>query len=250
MKRETQINSNSYKEVTLIYRKYRAEELDKLEIGTKANRIVCPMVEAGRSTHAYEKQFIPGLQSKDLKSFADALEVSPGAMKMIAYFSGKKSSIFSNIFSGKFNDEAIKNGFIHTLKNGIHTGIYKDGKFSQEGLNNFVWFFLPKLKNIEISNDWLYTSEADNIYLEDSHLEKALEYNQSMNTSGKVGLGLKLSTFEMEKLLLGLLAQELTNHPTGKKGILIRDLHDLYKYGFVPATVEEKFVTKGLIKLS
>lgn len=250
MEREIQVNSNSYVEVILTYRVFRAKELDKKNIASKENRLVCPMVEAGRSTTIYKKQFIPGLKSKDLQEFANALEVSPAAMKSIAYFSGNTSSIIGNIISGKFDDTAIKNGFIHTLKKGVHTGIYKEGKFSQEGFDNFVWSFRPELKDISLVNEWLYSSKADDLYLNDTHLETVLTYNKANKITEKVGLGLKLSTFEMEKLLLGLLGQELENHEIAKRGILIRDVYDLYKYGFVPALVEEKFAKKNLIELS
>ena len=250
MKYTLNVNANSYKEVALNYRIFRTQELDAKNIGTKENRHVCPMVEAGRSKDAYQKQFISGLKSNNLKSFADALEVSPIAMKTIAYFSGNKSSIIGNIILGKFDDEAIKNGFIHTLKKGVHTGIYKEGKFSQEGFDNFVWAFHPNLKGVSFTNDWLYSSKADSLYLDDTHLDVVLAYNQTNKTTEKVGLGVKLSAFEMEKLLLGLLGQELKDHGVAKRGILVRDVYDLYKYGFVPATVEAKFEAENLIALT
>ena len=247
MKREVQINNNSYKEVTLSYRIHRAIRLDDQNMVDKENRLLCPLVEAARSTEAYGEAFIPNTKSTDLKKFADALEMRPIIVKIVAYLSGKKSSILKNILSGKFNDQEINRGFIHALKNGVNTGIYKDGKFNYNNFNTFVWFIHPQLKGIPLTNSWLYSINADYLYLEDSHLSRILDFNLSNKTSKKVGLGLKISSFEIEKLLLGFLSQDLQDHSTGKKGILIRDLHELYKYGFMPAVVEEKLMSKNLL---
>ena len=247
MEKETQLNSHSYTEVTLNYRIYRAQILDAKNIAAKANRHVCPMVEAGRSNDAYGKMFMNDLTGRGLTDFAKALGVGPFAVKSIAYMSSGKASIFKNILQGKFDDQKITNGFIHSLKNGIHTGIYVDGRFSQTGFDAFIWSFHPELKNVSFTNAWLYSEHADTLYLENTHLEKVREHNLTFKSTKKVGFGERLSMFEMESLLIGVLGQRLSDHPTAKRGILVRDIYDLYKYGFVPARVEEKLSRKNLL---
>ena len=250
MKRTTQINAQNYKEVARNYRIFRATQLDKNQVGEKKNLLVCPMVEAARSKSAYGQQFLPGLKSTDLEKFADALGVSSTLMKRVAYFSSKWYKIPKNFINESFDDQAINHGVIFNLKNGIHTDIFQNHQFSQDGLNDFVWAIHPDLKGVAMTNDWLYSTEADALYFDTTHLDQVLKYNLSKRPSKTIGLGLKLSTFEMENLLLGVLGQKLSSDDTATRGILIRDIHDLYKYGFVPALVEEKLAAAQLIDLS
>jgi len=60
-----------------------------------------------------------------------------------------------------------------------------------------------------------------------------------------------MSNFEMESLLLGVLGQPVTIDSDGSKkqvqAILVRDIHDLYKYGILPAHVEEKMQAVDLL---
>lgn len=249
MNRETCVNSNSYKEVTLAYRIHRAKKLDANDAGNQNGRLVCPMVEAGRSTRAYGQKFIPNLESKDLASLAKALGTWPIAMKGIAYCSGNLSSVMGNVFSGTFKEEEIKNGLVHTLKNGVHTGIFRDGKFVQEEFNKFVWSFCPELEHVNLDNDWLYCSNADYLYLGTHHLDQVRRYCQSNSDSKRIWLGTKLSDVEMRMLLVGFLGQELTSFADSDRGILVRDIYDLYKYGFVPAVVEESLADQGLLDI-
>ena len=250
IKRSTQINQNGYREVIPSYRLFRANQLDKKQVGDKGGRLVCPMIDAARSRNAYGHPFLQGLKSSDLEKLANVLGVSSFLLKTVAYFSGKFYSIPKNIITGSFDENAIKNGIVHSFKNGVHTAIFKENHFNQNGLNNFVWSFHPQLKDIAMTNEWLYTSEADELYFDMSHLPKVLEYNKSNRPSKKIGLGLKLSTFEMNDLLLNVLGQKITTPSNTTQAILIRDIHDLYKYGFVPASVEEKLAAAELIDFS
>ena len=64
-------------------------------------------------------------------------------------------------------------------------------------------------------------------------------------------IGLALSTFEMRVLLLGTLAQPVVLDPRRPSktvnAIHLRDIHDLYKYGIMPATAEERLNVAGLL---
>src|SRR5262245_5767130 len=64
-------------------------------------------------------------------------------------------------------------------------------------------------------------------------------------------LGLSMNMFELKKLLLGTLAQpvvlELRNPSETVNAIHLRDVHDLYKYGFLPAVAEERLNAAGLL---
>src|SRR5215203_1356871 len=64
-------------------------------------------------------------------------------------------------------------------------------------------------------------------------------------------IGLFLSTFEMRSLLLGTLAQPIVLDPRDPSktvnAIHLRDVHDLYKYGVMPAAAEERLNVAGLL---
>ena len=58
--------------------------------------------------------------------------------------------------------------------------------------------------------------------------------------------------FEMKFLLLGVLAQPIPVDPQnpGEKlnAILLRDVHDLFKYGWIPAAAEQRLNAAGLLE--
>lgn len=247
--RTIETNDQGYKEVSIAYRIHRAAQLDKHQVGAKTDRLVCPMVDAARRKDAYGQQFLPGLEGDDLAAWAKALGVSSLAMKAIAYCSDKLYRIPKNIVTGRFRDKAINTGFIHELKNGVHTGIYQDGQFSQAGFNAFVWAIHPTLEGIAMTNDWLYSEAGANLYFEAAQLEQAMAFNKSNSTDKHLGMGDEFSAFEMETLLLGVLGLPILKDGKITTAILIRDMHDLYKYGWVPVGVEEQLEAAGLLEL-
>lgn len=246
--RSTTNNTHNYQEVSLAYRIHRAELIEQQTNPTKSH-IVCPMLDAARRTEAYGEQFLPGLEGEDLAAWAKALGVSSLAMKAIAYCSDKMYKIPKNILQGKFDDEGVNGGFVHELKNGVHTGIYQEEQFNQEGFNAFVWTVHPSLEGKAITRDWLYSKEGEELYFEEAQLEQVLEFNKSQSTAPIIGLGEELSSFEMESLLLGVLGQRIVLEGKATSAILIRDIYDLYQYGFVPAPVEEQLAAAGLLHL-
>ncbi len=246
--RETHTNTQGYQEVTSAYRSQRSLLLEAQQIGS-ATHIVCPMVDASRRTNAYGKNALPGLKSKDLTRWSNALGLPPAALKTIAYASGKVANIPKNILTGSFDDEAINGGFIHALKNGIHTGIYQDGRFDEASFNAFVWAFHPELEGTALTREWLYSEQGATLYLETAHLPIVIAYNKSERPKKKVGLGERFSTFEMKDLLLKVVGQTITKDGKTTQAILIRDIHDLYKYGFLTVPIEENMVAADLLEL-
>jgi hypothetical protein len=105
-----------------------------------------------------------------------------------------------------------------------------------------------------MTSEWLYTVQSAEFYLDASMLPKVLTHNAENGSSGRLGrrLGLALSTFEMKKLLLGPLSQEIRRLPGEPlvKAISLRDLHDFFKYGLLPVQLEERFVAAGLLTLA
>lgn len=249
-KRSTQVNLHGYQEVLLDYRIYRATQLASNQEESEGKRIVCPMIDAARSKRAYGQQSLPGLKSADLEKWSNALDLSIGLVKGIAYFSGNFFSFPKNFITGSFDDQAINGGFVHFMKRGINTNILKENSFNQDGLNAFAWSCHPSLEGIAMTNEWLYTSAADEIYFDNTHLTQIVEYNKSNSRFKWLGLGGELSALEMNDLLLNVLGQKIINHPTVKQAILVRDIHDLYKYGLMPAHIEEKLARAELLNLS
>lgn len=247
--RTTHTNAQGYQEVTPAYRNQRALLLDEQKEGSTKTHIVCPMVDAARRTEAYGQKTLSGLEGEDLAAWANALGVNPVAMKSIAYSSGKPVSIPINILKGSFKDNAINGGFIHDLKNEVHTGIYKDEKFSQEGFEAFVYALYPTLKGTPITREWLYTEKGADLYFEERHLKQVLQFNENQSVQKHTGLGPKMSAFEMKDLLLGVLGQEITKDGQKTQAILVRDVYDLYQYGFLTVTVEDKLVAADLLEL-
>jgi len=84
----------------------------------------------------------------------------------------------------------------------------------------------------------------------------AIRAHNARNADQKFGwlarkIGLFLSTFEMRSLLLGTLAQPVVLDPGDPSktvnAIHLRDVHDLYKYGIMPAVAEERLNVAGLL---
>ena len=84
----------------------------------------------------------------------------------------------------------------------------------------------------------------------------AIRAHNANNADRKSGwlarkIGLALSTFEMRVLLLGTLAQPVVLDPRRPSetvnAIHLRDVHDLYKYGLLPAAAEERLNAAGLL---
>jgi hypothetical protein len=214
-----------------------------------AKRIVCPMVDASRRTEAYGQKALPGTESSNLEQWADALGLTEEGVKMIAYFSDDWYDIPKNVLRGSFDDQEVNGGFIHQRKNGVHTGIYQQERFSQQGWNEFVWAIHPTLKGTSLSDEWLYSHQADALYMTTAHLSTIMAYNRAQSTEEQLGLGPQMSAFEMEDLLLGVLGQAVEIEAQSTQAILLRDVHDLYKYGFLTVPVEERLAAAGLLRL-
>jgi hypothetical protein len=103
---------------------------------------------------------------------------------------------------------------------------------------------------------WIYDKHSEEHYIDNSMLPLIAAHNA--RNSGPRGnaisrkIGAFLSAFEMRSLLLGTLAQTISSHSgdvTERKAIHLRDLHDLYKYGLLPANAEDRLVSAGLLAL-
>jgi hypothetical protein len=249
------MDSNGYREVSLEYRIARAKILDARQANARTGRIACPGLDASRSDFAYGRLALSGTNSKDLKAWSDALGVNSVGIKTVAYLSGPFWRTPLAFLRGRFDDRELNNGFLRYLKRGTNTGILTTGAFDQETLNKFVWAVRPDLQGTQMASDWLYSDSSSRQYLDISMLPAIRDHN-SHNTDPDAGwlskkLGLFLSTFEMSSLLLGTLAQlvSLDNTlPSNKvNAIHLRDLHDLYKYGLMPAVAEERLSSAGLL---
>lgn len=250
IKRKVYVRKDGYKEVAINYRKARAAILDAKKVGHRSGRIVCPMVEASRNKSFYPEMLLGETTSKGIEIWSEALQIDSQLVKAIAFLSGPLVNAPRNVIRGHFDDQKINNGFIHTLKRGVHTGILGRGTFSQAHLNTFVWSFRPDLEGISMTNKWLYSEMADDLFLDLSHLDIILEHNKNNAPSEQIGVGLKMNRFEMEDLLLGVLGQPITQEKKVKntvQSILVRDIHDLYKYGILPAHVENKLKAANLL---
>lgn len=246
--RTTHTTNEGYQEVTLPYRQARAQALQHQNM-EQAQRIVCPMVDAARRVEAYGQKTLPGTRGRDLKQWAKALDLSVGAMKAIAYASGSQYAIPKNILTGSFDEEAINGGFVHRCKQGVHTGIYRNERFDQAGFEAFVWNLYPELQGTSLTEVWLYSAQADALYFTEADLPQVVAYNRAQSTEQTVGVGERMSKFEMDRLLLGVLGQTITWKGQSMPAISVQDVYDLYKYGFLPVPVEEKLVKAGLLEV-
>ena len=253
IERTIEVNDLGYKEVSMAYRIARAAMLDAQHTPIKEGRIVCPALEASRSKSFYKEMLLPDTDAHNIAKWAAALDLPPNGTKLLGYISGPFPQIVRNVMNSRFDDQQVNDGFVHQLKNGIHTGILADGRFSQDKLNSFVWSFHSNLDGIPMTNAWLYSEQADTLYFDESSLSLVSKHNKQHAKSSRGKLGTFMSGREMEDLLLGTLGQPVSldaSDPTKKtNAISVRDVHDLYKYGLMPAHVEEKMLTAGLLHL-
>ena len=248
VKRTVLTDACGYLEVGLDYRIARAAMLDARRVGAATGRIACPGLDAPRSDKVYGKAALPGTKAKDLKAWSDALGVNSLGIKTVAYLSGPFWSTPLAFLRGRFDDREVNTGFLRSPKRHTNTGILTSGAFDQDALNALVWAARPDLKGTAMTNSWLYSEQSANHYLDMSMLPAICAHN-ARNADQKFGwlarrIGLFLSTFEMRNLLLGTLAQPVVlgerNPAKLVNAIHLRDVHDLYKYGIMPAVAEER----------
>jgi hypothetical protein len=248
-------NAHGYREVNLEFRIARALALEADKVDAKKDRIRCPVLDAARSSSAYGMMSLPTTDQAGLDQWSEALELSKPAVETIAYMSGPWYSIVSNKIKKSFDDKEVNTGTIMKMKNGVHTGVMGEGFFDQDVFNNFIWTLHPNLKETAIDNAFLHSKDAEGVYVGSDMLEVILTHNDSKSDAWIKGAGPAISKFEMEKLLIGRMGQEVTLNPEEKPGetsqaISARDMHDLYKYGVFPAIREDQLLAAGLIKES
>jgi hypothetical protein len=255
VERKVLTDARGYREVALDYRIARAAMLDTRGVSARTGRIACPGLDASRSNQAYGQISLPGTKAKDLKAWSDALGVNSTGIKTVAYLSGPFWGTPLAFLRGHFDDREVNAGFLRSLKRGTNTGILTSGTFNQEALNALVWAARPDLKGTAMTTAWLYSEQSSCQYLDMSMLP-AIRAHNARNADQKFGwlprkIGLFLSTFEMRSLLLGTLAQPVVLDPrdpaTTVNAIHLRDIHDLYKYGIMPAVAEERLNVAGLL---
>lgn len=251
-------DANGYREVSLAYRIARAEMLEARGAATRTGRIACPGLDASRSALVYGRPALPSTAAKDLKFWSDALGVNSVGIKTVAYLSGPFWSTPLAFLHGRFDDRALNAGFLRSLKRSTNTGILTGTVFDQDSLNRLVWAARPELQGTAMTRDWLYSDRSACQYL-DLTMLPAIRKHNARNADREAGwlskrIGLFLSTFEMQSLLLGTLAQPVSiDHGDPAKtvnAIQLRDLHDLYKYGVMPAVAEERLNAAGLLAFS
>ena len=255
VERKILTDAHGYREVALDYRIARAAMLDARGVSTRTGRIACPGLDASRSNQAYGQFALPGTTGKDLKAWADALGVNSLGIKTVAYLSGPFWGTPLAFLRGRFDDREVNTGFLRSLKRGTNTGTLTSGSFNQEALNALVWAARPDLKGTAMTSAWLYSEKSSSQYLDMSMLQ-AIRAHNANNADRKSGwlarkFALVLSTFEMQFLLLGTLAQPVVLDPRRPSktvnAIHLRDIHDLYKYGIMPAAAEERLNAAGLL---
>jgi hypothetical protein len=255
VEREIRTDAHGYREVTLDYRIARAAMLDARGLGARTGRIACPGLDASRSDHVYGQFALPGTKANDLGAWADALGLNSTSLKIIAYLSGPFWSTPLAFLRGQFDDKDVNTGFLRSLKRRTNTGILTRGTFDQDALNALVWAARPDLNGTAMTSAWLYSEQSSSQYLDVSMLP-AIRAHNARNAdpgSGRLAraVGLFMSTFEMRSLLLGTLAQPIVLDPRDPSktvnAIHLRDLHDLYKYGIIPAAAEERLNAAGLL---
>lgn len=255
LERVISTDARGYREVSLDYRIARAQMLDLRRSGERAGRIACPGLDASRNVLVYGRNALSGGGSASLKLWADALGVNSIGIKTVAYLSGPLWSTPIAFLLGRFDDRQVNGGFLRSLKRSTNTGILTFGRFDQIGLNEFVWAVRPDMQGTAMTPDWLYGELAACQYIDESMLPSIRRYN-SRNADTRASwltrkLGIFLSNFEIRSLLLGILGQPVLadEQDTTRKlnAISLRDLHDLYKYGFFPAAAEDRLSSAGLL---
>ncbi|KIG15241.1 hypothetical protein DB30_05785 [Enhygromyxa salina] len=209
------------------------------------------MLDASRSELTYGHKALPRTDKKALARWARALGLPPVGVKTIAYLSGPWYKALYNLVRGDFNDDAVNTGLIIRLKHGVNTGVLSTGQFDQIALNEFVWSIRPSLKGTVINNAFLHTPDAAQLYVDSDAMPAVMAHNLMNANKPRPGTGRVLSKFEMEQLLLGVLGQEVKldmarPHKTSR-ALLVRDMHDFYKYGVFPVPREEGLQAAGLI---
>ncbi len=251
--RHTETNIHGYCEVSRDYRIARSAALDANPNPPPPPRIACPMVNASRSTGAYGRMALAGTDAEHLNRWSKAIGLTPLGMRVVAYISGRRPNIVRNFIQCNFNDQVINSGWLHSLKQNVNTGVLDQGVFTQEAMNAFVWAFHPELKGTDITQEWLYSGAGDTLYLDSTHIQQVVDYNIAKSGRNNTWIGRKISYFEMKVLLVDTLAQEITLDPCNPnkriKAILVRDIYDLYRYGWIPALVEQSLAEAGLIEL-
>lgn len=251
--RTVQINAQGYREVSLAYRRARAAALDARGVGAADGKIACPMLEASRSESAYGAMALASTDRRGLNVWSDAVGISSWGIRLIAFLSGKPLEIPGNFIFGRFDDRHVNVGFIRTIKNGVNTGVLASSRFSIDALSRFVWALRPDHDGVQMGEPFLYSEAADGLYLYDSDLPAIVDYNVANAKANRLTtfLGRQMSYFEMSRLLLGVLAQDIvTAAGETKRAILVRDVHDLYKFGWIPVHVEDRLVSAGLIAVA
>jgi hypothetical protein len=255
VERKILTDARGYREVALDYRVARAAMLEGRGLSGKTGRIACPGLDASRRDDAYGQFALPGTKAKDLKAWADALGVNSLGIKTVAYLSGPFWGTPLAFLRGQFDDRAVNTGFLRSLKRGTNTGILTSGAFNQDALNALVWACRPDLKGTAMTRLWLYSEQASGQYLDMSMLP-AIRAHNARNADPQFGwlarrVGLFLSTFEVRTLLLGTFAQPIVLDPRDRSktvnAIHLRDVHDLYRYGLIPAAAEERLNAAGLL---
>jgi hypothetical protein len=248
-------NAHGYREVNLEFRTARALALEADKVDAKKDRIRCPVLDASRTSSAYGMMALPTTDQAGLDQWSEGLGISKAAVESIAYLSGPWYSIVSNRINKTFDENEVNTGTVMKMKNGVHTGVMGEGYFDQDVFNNFIWTLHPNLKETSIDNAFLHSKDADVIYVGSEMLEVILAHNESKSKAWIKSTGPFISKFEMEKLLIGRMGQEVTLNPKEKpeetsQAISVRDMHDLYKYGIFPAVTEDQLLAAGLIKES
>jgi hypothetical protein len=254
VERKILTDAHGYREVALDYRIARAAMLDTREVSARTGRIACPGLDASRSDYAYGQFALPGTKGKDLKAWSDALDVNSIGIKLVAYLSGPSRGIPQAFLRGQFDDREVNTGWLRSQKRGTNTGILTSGTFNKEALTALVRAARPDLKGMAMTSAWLYSEQSASQYL-DTYMLPAIRAHNARNADQKFGwlarkIGLILSMFEVEKLLLGTLAQPIPDPRDPSKtvnAIHLRDVHDLYKYGILPAVAEERLNAAGLL---
>jgi hypothetical protein len=157
----------------------------------------------------------------------------------------------------------------------IHNDKYKDDFQYQGQKDEIVGIDCPT-----IDNDYLYSSRGDDLYIGLHNIDIVLKHNAKQSSDQNKWFGPKMSKDEMVELLIGRLGQKVkglvvktipttittdgegpsidvddNNQDTNNMGddstvmaISVRDFHDLYKYGFFPAIIEDRFLKAGYIE--
>ena len=258
IKRVVETAPNGYKEVSLQFRKARAEAHEKAQLHERTERIPCPMIDAARTKGSYGKCPMATTDIEGMTEFSNALKIDPWKFKTIGLLSGPACKIPGNIYNGRFNEKEINIGVVRKLKYGVHTGVIGEGKFDQDKLNGLVWHLYPHMEGIAIDREFLMdpnnTTKADSLYLTENNVAAILEWNHSQTDSYKNGKQNFVSGLEMKTLLLAKMGQQIQMDSEDKSNTVsalsVRDFHDLYKYGIFPAPLEDKFLELGFIKES